>query len=150
MTDPQQPVLYDVDGGVATITLNRPEAMNSLDLPTKVALRDAVLSAADDQAVRCVVLSGSGRLVLLQCLSAGQRVGAMEKVLFGSNLPDATPQETMEAIWQLNDLMEDMHFPRVPEAELNGILHRDSWRCSASGSSNRRKSRQSRMLWSRP
>jgi 2-(1,2-epoxy-1,2-dihydrophenyl)acetyl-CoA isomerase len=61
MTDPQQPVLYDVDGGVATITLNRPEAMNSLDLPTKVALRDAVLSAADDEAVRCVVLSGSGR-----------------------------------------------------------------------------------------
>ena len=59
MTD--QPVIYAVADGVATITLNRPEAMNSLDIATKVALRDAVLEAAEDQAVRCVVLTGSGR-----------------------------------------------------------------------------------------
>jgi 2-(1,2-epoxy-1,2-dihydrophenyl)acetyl-CoA isomerase len=59
MTD--QPVTYAVTDGVATITLNRPEAMNSLDVATKVALRDAVEQAAEDQAVRCVVLTGSGR-----------------------------------------------------------------------------------------
>ncbi|MGH8774882.1 MAG: enoyl-CoA hydratase-related protein [Jiangellaceae bacterium] len=55
------PVLYAVDHGVATITLNRPEAMNSLDTATKVALRDHVLRAADDPAVRSVVLAGSGK-----------------------------------------------------------------------------------------
>jgi 2-(1,2-epoxy-1,2-dihydrophenyl)acetyl-CoA isomerase len=55
------PVLYAVERGVATITLNRPEAMNSLDVATKVALRDAVQEAARDDAVRCVVLTGSGR-----------------------------------------------------------------------------------------
>jgi 2-(1,2-epoxy-1,2-dihydrophenyl)acetyl-CoA isomerase len=54
-------VAYDVTAGVATITLNRPEAMNSLDTPTKVALRDAVAAAAEDEAVRCVVLTGTGR-----------------------------------------------------------------------------------------
>lgn len=59
MTD--QPVLYAVAAGVATITLNRPEAMNSLDVATKVALRDTVREAAGDPAVRCVVLTGSGR-----------------------------------------------------------------------------------------
>lgn len=59
MTD--QPVLYDVADGVATITLNRPEAMNSLDVATKVPLRDAVIDAAEDESVRCVVLTGSGR-----------------------------------------------------------------------------------------
>jgi 2-(1,2-epoxy-1,2-dihydrophenyl)acetyl-CoA isomerase len=59
MTD--QPVIYAVADGVATITLNRPEAMNSLDVATKVALRDAVLTAAEDQDVRCVVLTGAGR-----------------------------------------------------------------------------------------
>jgi 2-(1,2-epoxy-1,2-dihydrophenyl)acetyl-CoA isomerase len=59
MTD--QPVLYTVSDGVATITLNRPEAMNSLNVATKVGLRDAVLEAAGDDAVRCVVLTGSGR-----------------------------------------------------------------------------------------
>ena len=55
------PVLYDVADGVATITLNRPDAMNSLDVATKVALREATQEAARDDAVRCVVLTGSGR-----------------------------------------------------------------------------------------
>lgn len=59
MTD--QPVTYTVSAGVATITLNRPDAMNSLDVATKVALRDAVLEAAEEDAARCVVITGSGR-----------------------------------------------------------------------------------------
>ncbi len=59
MTD--QPVRVDVTDGVATLTLDRPEAMNSLDVRTKVALRDAVTAVAADDAVRCVVLTGSGR-----------------------------------------------------------------------------------------
>jgi 2-(1,2-epoxy-1,2-dihydrophenyl)acetyl-CoA isomerase len=60
MTDPQ-PVTYDLVEGVATITLNRPDAMNSLDIATKELLRDTVLEAAADDAVRCVVLTGTGR-----------------------------------------------------------------------------------------
>jgi 2-(1,2-epoxy-1,2-dihydrophenyl)acetyl-CoA isomerase len=56
-----QPVRYVVDDGVATITLDRADAMNSLDVATKVALREAVTRAAEDEAVRCVVLTGSGR-----------------------------------------------------------------------------------------
>jgi 2-(1,2-epoxy-1,2-dihydrophenyl)acetyl-CoA isomerase len=60
MTDPQ-PVTYEVVDGVATITLNRPDAMNSLDIATKEALRDLVVQAGEDDAVRCVVLTGTGR-----------------------------------------------------------------------------------------
>ena len=56
-----EPVRYDVSDGVATITLSRPESMNSLDVATKVALLDAVRRAADDTEVRVVVLTGSGR-----------------------------------------------------------------------------------------
>jgi 2-(1,2-epoxy-1,2-dihydrophenyl)acetyl-CoA isomerase len=56
-----QPVTYDLTEGVATITLNRPDAMNSLDIATKEALRDVVDDAAEDPAVRCVVLTGTGR-----------------------------------------------------------------------------------------
>lgn len=59
MTD--SPVTYDLVEGVATITLNRPDAMNSLDIATKEVLRDVVTEAAGDPAVRCVVLTGSGR-----------------------------------------------------------------------------------------
>jgi 2-(1,2-epoxy-1,2-dihydrophenyl)acetyl-CoA isomerase len=55
------PVTYDVTDGVATIRLNRPEAMNSLDIATKELLREVVLHAAEDRAARCVVLTGTGR-----------------------------------------------------------------------------------------
>jgi 2-(1,2-epoxy-1,2-dihydrophenyl)acetyl-CoA isomerase len=55
------PVLLDVSDGVATITLNRPDAMNSLDVATKVALLETVRAVAEDPAARCVVLTGSGR-----------------------------------------------------------------------------------------
>ena len=56
-----QPVVYEVADGVATITLNRPDSLNSLDTATKTALRDALESAAADRSVRCVVLTGTGR-----------------------------------------------------------------------------------------
>jgi 2-(1,2-epoxy-1,2-dihydrophenyl)acetyl-CoA isomerase len=53
-------VLYEVHDGLATITLNRPEAMNALSIATKVALREAVLAAATDKAVRAVLLTAAG------------------------------------------------------------------------------------------
>ncbi|MGW1543899.1 2-cyclohexenylcarbonyl CoA isomerase [Streptomyces sp. NPDC002309] len=53
-------VLYEVNDGLATITLNRPEAMNALNIETKVALRDAVRSAGADEAVRAVLLTAAG------------------------------------------------------------------------------------------
>ncbi|QIX27683.1 enoyl-CoA hydratase [Nocardioides sp. JQ2195] len=59
MTD--QPVLLDVTDGVATITLNRPDAMNSLNIATKEALLETVRTVAEDDDVRCVVLTGTGR-----------------------------------------------------------------------------------------
>lgn len=58
---PHGPVRYELESGVATITFDRPDAMNALDTPTKVALRDAVTEAASDDTVRCVVLTGTGR-----------------------------------------------------------------------------------------
>lgn len=55
------PVLLDLTEGVATITLNRPDAMNSLDVATKQALLETVRTVAEDPAARCVVLTGTGR-----------------------------------------------------------------------------------------
>ena len=59
MTDAD--VSYDVADSVATIRLARPDAMNSLTRATKKELKRAVLDAADDEGVRCVVVTGSGR-----------------------------------------------------------------------------------------
>ncbi len=46
---------------VATVTLDRPDAMNSLTAEVKTALLEALRRAADDQEVRAVLLTGSGR-----------------------------------------------------------------------------------------
>lgn len=54
-------VLYEVADGLATITLNRPEAMNAMNTEAKVALREAARSAAADDAVRAVLLTATGR-----------------------------------------------------------------------------------------
>lgn len=54
-------VLLDVADGVGTITLNRPDAYNSLDVATKELLLEVVQQVADDPAVRCVVLTGTGK-----------------------------------------------------------------------------------------
>lgn len=47
--------------GVATVRLSRPEGMNALDVATKEALLAALRQVAEDEAVRCVILTGSGR-----------------------------------------------------------------------------------------
>jgi len=54
-------LLVERADAVATITLNRPESMNSLSVALKIALREALEDAAADPAVRAVVLTGSGR-----------------------------------------------------------------------------------------
>ncbi|MFD5100273.1 2-cyclohexenylcarbonyl CoA isomerase [Streptomyces albidochromogenes] len=54
-------VLYEVTDGLATITINRPDAMNAMNTEAKVALRDAVQAAAADGAVRAVLLTAAGR-----------------------------------------------------------------------------------------
>jgi 2-(1,2-epoxy-1,2-dihydrophenyl)acetyl-CoA isomerase len=54
-------LLVDRAGGVATLTLNRPDSLNSLDTATKEALRDTLADVAADPAVRAVVLTGAGR-----------------------------------------------------------------------------------------
>jgi 2-(1,2-epoxy-1,2-dihydrophenyl)acetyl-CoA isomerase len=54
-------VLYEVADALATVTFNRPEAMNALDTATKNALRDVLREAAADPAVRAVLLTATGR-----------------------------------------------------------------------------------------
>jgi enoyl-CoA hydratase/carnithine racemase len=54
-------VLYAVDAAIATITLNRPERMNTISRPMLAQLSAALLEADRDPAVRAVILTGSGR-----------------------------------------------------------------------------------------
>jgi len=52
---------YEVDGPVATITLDRPAALNALTVPLKVSLLEAFREAGRDREIRAVVLTGAGR-----------------------------------------------------------------------------------------
>lgn len=54
-------VLYAVDGGVATLTLNRPDKLNAFTAEMHSALAAALDRAASDSAVRAILLTGAGR-----------------------------------------------------------------------------------------
>jgi 2-(1,2-epoxy-1,2-dihydrophenyl)acetyl-CoA isomerase len=55
-----EPVLLEVDGGIATVTLNRPQALNALSDDMIPALVEVMAKVEVDAAVRCVVLRGAG------------------------------------------------------------------------------------------
>ena len=61
MADDASPVLSQRDGAVLTLTLNRPQALNSFTGALHDALMSALKAAAGDASVRCVVLTGAGR-----------------------------------------------------------------------------------------
>ncbi len=52
---------YEVADGVATLTLDKPDARNVLDADTMAALSDGLVRAGEDPEVRVVVLAAEGR-----------------------------------------------------------------------------------------
>ena len=60
-TEVEQHVKVDVDAGIGWIRINRPEKMNAIGTLTRKQLGDAIKQAEKDDAVRVVVLTGSGR-----------------------------------------------------------------------------------------
>jgi enoyl-CoA hydratase len=71
-------LLYEVDGGVATVTLNDPEKRNRLSATMLTELVNAMTRVRDDDEVRAVVLTGAGDKVF----SAGADLGG-----FGADAP---------------------------------------------------------------
>src|SRR5450432_3519918 len=53
-------LLYEAAGGVARVTINRPERRNAMSYGVMSGLRDAMASARSDETVRVVVLTGAG------------------------------------------------------------------------------------------
>ena len=63
-------VLAELASGVLKVTLNRPDKLNSFNEEMHLALRREVERARDDEAVRCLLLTGAGR-----AFCAGQDLG---------------------------------------------------------------------------
>ena len=55
------PVLAALDGGVLTLTLNRPERLNAMNNPLIEAMNRELARARDDDKIRAVLLTGTGR-----------------------------------------------------------------------------------------
>jgi enoyl-CoA hydratase/carnithine racemase len=54
-------VLVEVEGGVATVTLNRPEQRNAINLKMQQELHDAIWALDGDEDVRAIVVTGAGK-----------------------------------------------------------------------------------------
>src|SRR5690242_3809048 len=96
--------------GVLTITLNRPERRNAIDAELAAALRDAFEAAADDPAVRAVILTGEGK-----AFSAGGDLSRFEREWD----PRAFRHDS-HRLTQLITLVERLEKPTV--AAINGVL----------------------------
>lgn len=95
-------LLSEVNEGVLHLTLNRPESLNAFSPEMITGLKEAIKQAKHDEAVKVVILSGSGR-----SFSAGGDVKTMG---------EADSLETYEHIGELNELilsMRDLEKPIV-------------------------------------
>ena len=104
-------IRYSAEGGVATITLARPDKLNAFNAVMHAELRVALDAAEQDEAVRCLVLTGEGRgFSSGQDLTEDRLVGADGKVDVGARLDR-----------DYNPLVRRLYaFPKVTIAALNG------------------------------
>src|SRR5688500_4882322 len=77
-----QCILFDIQGGIGRLTLNRPDRLNSFNVAMHEEVRDALQRARDDANCRVVVLTGAGR-----GFCAGQALSD-RSVAPGSSAPD--------------------------------------------------------------
>ena len=107
-------VLYEVADGVATITLNRPEQMNTMGGNLVAEAADSMEQASTDDSVRAVILTGAGR-----AFCAG---GDLNSFRDGGGGVGPGPIE--ESVARLRDYMrtsELLHgMPKVTIAAING------------------------------
>lgn len=96
-------ILYRREGGIARITLNRPEKRNALNAEVIAALGEALDRSAQDPAVRVVLIAGTGK-----DFCSGLDLVALDK---GN---DAGPVEHMDTVRRLADVFLAIRRHRRP------------------------------------
>lgn len=107
------------EAGVRTLTLNRPDAMNSLNEQLKGELLDALKKSERDRAVRCIVLTGAGR-----AFSAGQDLKeTQDKTAAGKEMDFAA-----ELRRNYNPIILKLRTIEIPViASVNGVAAGAGW-----------------------
>lgn len=107
-------LLVQVEGGVATLTLNRPERLNAVTASMLASLKDRLAAFAEDPAIGCLVLTGSGR-----AFCSGGDVKVQAAVAGKSPLTPETRSDQLRANMELSRLLHDMPKPTI--AMVNGV-----------------------------
>jgi E-phenylitaconyl-CoA hydratase len=93
-----EPVLYERADHVATITYNRPEAMNAINGPMRGALNDAFARFRDDDAAWVAIVTGAGRAF---CAGADLRDGAGATGEFPGTFWEKPTANSFESGWEI-------------------------------------------------
>src|SRR5262245_28698340 len=114
-----QTLLVQDDAGVRTLTLDRPDALNSLNGQLKSELQEALKAAERDRGVRCLVITGAGR-----AFSAGQDLKeTQDKATAGKEMDFAA-----ELRRNYNPIILKIRTIEVPViASINGVAAGAGW-----------------------
>ncbi|HYW02683.1 MAG TPA: enoyl-CoA hydratase [Gammaproteobacteria bacterium] len=113
-------IIYTVEDRVATITLNRPDKLNAWTGTMEREVREAMETAAEDEAVRAIVLTGAGR-----GFCAGADMQLLQSVQSGSGEPRTRQPVTRpyDVSRRADFQAQYTYFPAIPKpviAALNG------------------------------
>ncbi len=107
-----QHLLIHQEEGVLTITMNRPEVLNSFNDSMLEELTEAVETAASDEAIRCVVLMGAGR-----AFGAGQDLSG-----FSAVQDNGEPLKVSEHLKKYHRLIKSMRaMPKPVVGAIRGV-----------------------------
>ncbi len=120
-------VLYAVDDRIATLTLNRPDRLNAYTAALGTALRLAMRRAADDPAVRVIVLTGAGRGFCAGADMDSLSLASGSAAPSGGQAEAAAPPSADEPVFDAHSSVDyqtpHSYFPAVPKpviAAING------------------------------
>jgi len=108
-------VLLDQEGGVVTITLNRPRALNALNQATRVGLVDAFTRLRSDASARVIVVTGAGE----RAFSAGADIACFAPSVRRGQA--AAVREFVRRGQRMTARIESFEKPVI--AAVNGLAH---------------------------
>jgi len=111
-------VLYEVQGGIALVTLNRPESLNSMSGDMLDSLAAHLASAAQDPEVRCVVVTGAGRAFTAGGDVKGMAAAPRAEGISGAPRPLISSAEGLRRQEESSRLLYEMPKPTI--AAVNG------------------------------
>jgi enoyl-CoA hydratase/carnithine racemase len=110
-------ILYGVEAGVATITLNRPDRLNAWCASLDAGVRAGMRAATDDPAVRVIVLTGAGR-----GFCAGADMNVLRGIQDGGATARPAPADTPWDPSAREDFRKQYSwFPAVPKPIIGAI-----------------------------